>query len=79
MAREYIARDPRTGRPLNVAKPKRVDKTIVSETGPWVSIADADVFPLARGEIDHVVTRYLDENHTHGRSSSASRCFASVA
>jgi HEAT repeat protein len=69
MAREYIARDPRTGRPLNVAKPKRVDKTIVSETGPWVSIADADVFPLARGEIDHVVTRYLDENHTHGRSA----------
>ena len=52
MVREYIARDPRTGLPLNVARSKKVDKKIVSQTGPWVSISDVDVLPLARGEID---------------------------
>lgn len=67
MAREYIARDPRTGLPLNVKETKHVDKTIASETGPWLSIPDADVMPLALGEIESVDTRYLDANHTHGR------------
>lgn len=69
MVREYIARDPRTGLPLNVARSKKVDKKIVSQTGPWVSISDVDVLPLARGEIDQVQTRYMDRTHTHDRSA----------
>lgn len=69
MVREYIARDPRTGLPLNVAKSKRVEKKIHSEIGPWVSIADAEVLPLALGELTEVQTRYLDQNYTHGRVS----------
>jgi hypothetical protein len=69
LTREYIARDPRTGLPLSVAKTTRVDKTIVSQTGPWVSIPDGSILPLARGEIDQVESRYLDRNHTHGRAA----------
>ena len=69
MVREYIARDPRTGLPLNVAKSKRVEKKIHNEVGPWVSISDADVLPLALGQMSEVQTRYLDQNHTHGRAA----------
>jgi hypothetical protein len=69
ITREYIARDPRTGLPLNVARSKKIDKKIVSEVGPWVSIPDADVLPLAKGEISEVQSRYLDQNHTHGRAA----------
>ena len=69
MVREYIARDPRTGLPLNVAKSKRVEKKIHNEVGPWVSISDADVLPLALGQTSEVQTRYLDQNHTHGRAA----------
>lgn len=69
LTREYIARDPRTGLPLNVATTKHVDKKIVSQTGPWVSIPDGQILPLARGEIDQVESRYLDKNHTHGRAA----------
>jgi HEAT repeat protein len=69
MVREYIARDPRTGLPLNVGRSKKADKKIVSEIGPWVSIPDADVLPLALGEIDAVQSRYLDKTHTHHQAA----------
>ena len=69
MTREYIARDPRTGLPLNVGRSKKVDKKIVSKVGPWVSIPDADVLPLALGEIEQVQSRYLDQTHTHDRAA----------
>ena len=69
MVREYIARDPRTGLPLNVGRSKKADKKIVNEIGPWVSIPDADVLPLALGEIDAVQSRYLDNTHTHHQAA----------
>ena len=69
MTREYIARDPRTGLPLNVGRSKKVDKKIVSEVGPWVSIPDTDVLPLALGEIDQVQSRSLDKTPTHARAA----------
>ena len=51
MSREYIARDPRTGKPLNVAKSKSKKQYIEAQDGPWMAIKDSDIIPLANGEI----------------------------
>ena len=52
MSKEYIARDPRTGKPLNVARSKSKKQYIETEQGPWMAIPDMDVIPLAMGIID---------------------------
>ena len=51
MSREYIARDPRTGKPLNVTKSKSKKQYIETLEGPWLAINDSDIIPLANGEI----------------------------
>ena len=51
LSKEYIARDPRTGRPLNVAKSRRKKQYIETREGPWLAIQDTDIIPLANGEI----------------------------
>ena len=51
MTKEYVARDPRTGKPLNVTKSRRKKQYIESPEGPWLAIQDADIIPLANGEI----------------------------
>ena len=51
MTREYIARDPRTGKPLNVGKSKSKKQYIEAQEGPWLAIKDSDIVPLANGAI----------------------------
>ena len=51
MTKEYVARDPRTGKPLNVTKSRRKKQYIESPEGPWLAIQDTDIIPLANGEI----------------------------
>ena len=51
LSREYIARDPRTGLPIAVAKQRKSKKRVKAETGPWVALSDKDVLALARGEM----------------------------
>jgi len=51
MSKDYIARDPRTGKPLNVGKSRRKKQYIESREGPWLAIQDADIIPLANGDI----------------------------
>ncbi len=54
LSRDYIARDPRTGLPINVGnKKKRKTKAVTkSETGPWQGLRKQDIIPLAKGEIE---------------------------
>jgi hypothetical protein len=52
MSREYIARDPRTGRPINVGGGQRRSKLSDVEEGPWMAIPQQAVIPLATGEIE---------------------------
>ena len=52
MSKEYIARDPRTGKPLNVSRSKSKKQYIETEQGPWMAIPDLDIIPLAIGEIE---------------------------
>ena len=49
LSREYIARDPRTGLPIAVAKQRKSVKKAKVETGPWVALSDDDVFSLLEG------------------------------
>ena len=52
MSREYIARDPRTGRPINVGSSRRRTKKSDVKEGPWMAIPQQAVIPLATGEIE---------------------------
>ncbi|MDP6212676.1 MAG: HEAT repeat domain-containing protein [Candidatus Thalassarchaeaceae archaeon] len=58
MAREYIARDPRTGKRIGVGK-KGGRKTtgfaaLSPDSGPWQRLEIPDILPLATGETDKV-------------------------
>ncbi len=52
MARDYIARDPRTGRPLNVGNTRSKTKRSEVKEGPWMVIPQQAVIPLATGQIE---------------------------
>ena len=52
MSREYVARDPRTGRPINVGGGSRKSKRSTVAEGPWMAIPQQAVIPLATGEIE---------------------------
>ena len=52
MSREYIARDPRTGRPINVGSNRRRAKKSDLKEGPWMAIPQQAVIPLAKGQIE---------------------------
>jgi len=57
--REYIAKDPKTGKPLRTGRKRRkgVDLAYRPSEGPWDLLPLDRVLPLARGEIDvHPVT-----------------------
>ncbi|HJL97450.1 MAG TPA: hypothetical protein QF401_04790 [Candidatus Poseidoniaceae archaeon] len=62
MSREYIARDPRTGLPIAVAKRRKSAKKIKVEKGPWVALSDEEVFSLLKGEISTASVRWKDKN-----------------
>ena len=62
MSREYIARDPRTGKPLNVAKSKSKKQYIEAQDGPWMAIKDSDIIPLANGEISGYEVSWRSKN-----------------
>ncbi len=52
--REYIARDPKTGKPLRTGRKRRtgLDAAYRPSEGPWDLIPLNQVLPLSRGEID---------------------------
>jgi len=62
LSREYIARDPRTGLPIAVAKRRKSAKKIKVEKGPWVALSDEEVFSLLQGEISTASVRWKDQN-----------------
>ena len=56
MARDYIARDPKTGRPINQRRAtKQVDiRSTLPPPGVWVRIPRRDIVPLASGQVKMV-------------------------
>jgi len=53
MAREYIARDPRTGKPLRKSRAKKDSdiRALLPESGIWESIPRSEIIRLASGDI----------------------------
>ena len=56
MARDYIARDPKTGRPINQRRAvKQVDiRSMLPTSGVWERIPRRDIVPLASGQVKMV-------------------------
>ena len=67
MSREYIARDPRTGKPLNVTKSKSKKQYIEALEGPWLAIKDSDIIPLANGEIPSYEVSWRSKSYNLSR------------
>ena len=67
MSREYIARDPRTGRPINVGSSRRQRKKREVREGPWMAIPPQAVIPLATGELDEYKVGWKEKDHYMGR------------
>ena len=70
LSREYIARDPRTGLPIAVAKSRKSVKKAKVETGPWVALLDDDIFSLIEGKIDSASVRWKDKTILLGRENA---------
>ena len=49
MARKYIARDPRTGKPIEVASSTHNDIAYEPVKGKWSALIPADIMSLAEG------------------------------
>ena len=67
MSREYIARDPRTGRPINVGSNRRQRKKREVREGPWMAIPPQAVIPLATGELEEYKVGWKEKDHYMGR------------
>ncbi len=65
LSREYIARDPRTGLPLNVGNKKKSRKKVLqkTETGPWQGLRKQDIIPLAKGDIKTAKSVWTDKDY----------------
>ena len=49
MAKKYIARDPRTGKPIQTGQSAVSDASYEPTLGPWCALHPADIMSLAEG------------------------------
>jgi len=61
MARDYIARDPRTGKPINFHKAKVAEASFEPIEGPWSALVSADAMSLAEGSLEQKEVRWLGD------------------
>ena len=63
MARDYVARDPRTGKRISTGKkPKHIQKASYSAPdGPWRSLLPTQIRDLLDRKVSSVEVRYMDE------------------
>ena len=78
MSREYIARDPRTGRPINVGSKRRKGKKREVREGPWMAIPPQAVIPLAIGEIETYKVGWKEKDH-HMRRLDGIKALSNLA
>ena len=65
LSRDYIARDPRTGLPINVGSGKKTKTkaTTKTERGPWQGLRKQDIIPLAKGEIESAKSVWTERDY----------------
>ena len=61
MGRNYIARDPRTGKPIEMDRTTTNEVSYEPVQGPWSALVPADSLNLAEGRIDEKSVRWKNE------------------
>lgn len=67
MAKEYIARDPRTGKPIQVAQSVTLDASYEPIKGPWMALHPDDIMSLAEGSLSERTVRWMNDTLTMAR------------
>lgn len=62
LTREYIARDPRTGKPIQMGSTKNINHVIETESGPWMALPKDDILSLANGETESITVIWKGDN-----------------
>lgn len=62
MGRNYIARDPRTGKPIEMDRTTTNEVSYEPVQGPWSALVPADSLNLAEGRIDEKSVRWKNES-----------------
>lgn len=64
MARKYIARDPRTGKPIEMEQSAQSDVSYEPRKGRWSSLIPSDIMSLAEGSLESRTVRWKGGTHT---------------
>ena len=64
MAKKYIARDPRTGKPIHVSKTEAADTSYEPLKGSWCALLPADIMSLAEGTLAQRDVRWKNDTET---------------
>ena len=67
MAKEYIARDPRTGKPIQVSQSVTLDASYEPIKGPWIALHPDDIMSLAEGALPERTVRWKNDTLTMTR------------
>ena len=58
MAKKYVARDPRTGKPIQVSQSTKADASYEPVQGPWSALHPDDIMSLDEGTLDQRDVRW---------------------
>jgi len=69
MAKKYIARDPRTGKPIQTGQAAISDASYEPTQGPWCALHPADIMSLAEGTLAQRDVRWKNKTLTMTRKN----------
>jgi HEAT repeat protein len=78
MVREYIARDPRTGKPIQTSSTKVSEVSYQPLEGRWSALIPADIMSLAEGSLESREVRWMGVTYTLTRRDGI-RALSSVS
>jgi len=64
MAKKYIARDPRTGKPIRMEESATLDTSYEPIKGPWSALHPNDIMSLAEGTLPEREVRWINDTIT---------------
>ena len=64
MAKKYVARDPRTGKPIQVSQSTKADASYEPVQGPWCALHPDDIMSLAEGTLAEREVRWKNDTLT---------------
>ncbi len=67
MTKDYVAIDPRTGKPISFASRKKKAVISVARDGPWNAIPNHSIIPLATGDVKSLSVDWRGKTYTMTR------------